>query len=226
MKSSSQYIQRLKKLYSILKKGSDKPKKPAYDDPVEAIVFAVLSENSTESGTRSALKKIQSHFVDFNDLRVARTEEIVEVIKSDVTEAEKCAARLTSILNSIFQKYDCLSLEDFMSSRKKAAREILEKLNGMTRFVSNYIMLTIINAHSVPITEKMIEHLKTHKIVDPKLDNEQITAFVERYISAANAYAFYTFLWHDSELVSSKAAQITADKKTNAGAKRKAKAKK
>ncbi len=226
MKSSSQYIQRLKRLFIALRKSGEKPKKPAYQDPIEAIVFAVLSENSTESSTKAALKKIQSHFVDFNDLRVARAEEIVEVIKPDIAEAEKCSARLTSILNAIFQKYDCLTLEDFTSSRKKTAKEILGKFNGMTSFVSSYIMLTIINAHAVPLTEKMIQHLKTHKIVDPESDNEQIITFVERQISATNSYAFYALMRHDSELVSSKAAQLLADKKAKTVAKKKPKAKK
>jgi endonuclease III len=226
MKSSNQYIQRLKKLFSVLKKGGEKPKKPAYQDPVEAIVFAVLSENSTEASVKTALKKIQSHFVDFNDMRVARTEEIVEVIGPDIAEAEKCSVRLTSILNAIFQKYDCLTLEDFTNTGKKVAKELLGKFNGMTSFVSNYIMLTVINAHAVPLTEKMIQYLKAYNIVDPESDNEQIVAFVEKLISAANSYAFYALVRHDSELVSPKAAQLLAENKPKSAAQKKPKAKK
>jgi endonuclease III len=217
MKSSNpQYAQKLKKLFSALKKGGEKPKKPAYQDPIEAIVFAILSENSTESGAKTALKKIQSHFVDFNDLRVARAEEIIEVIKPDIAEAEKCSVRLALILNAIFQKYDCLTLEDFTSSRKKAAKEILGKFNGMTSFVNSYIMLTIVNTPAAPLTENMIQYLKTYKTVDPKSDNEQVIAFVEKQISAANSYAFYALVRHDSELVNSKAAQLLAGKKPKA----------
>jgi len=223
MKNSSQYIQKLKKLFSILKKGDEKPKKPVYHDPIEAIVFAVLCEESTESRAKAALKKIQSHFVDFNDLRVARAEEIAEVIGPDIEEPEKHAVRLTSLLNAIFQKYDCLSPEDLASTGKRSTKEILEKFNGMTNFISSYIMLTVINVHAVPLTEKMIQYLKAYNIVDPVFENEQIVAFVERQISAANAYTFYTLVRHDSELVNPKAALLLAEKKPKAAKKPKAK---
>lgn len=216
MKSTSQYTQKLKKLFGILKKGAEKPKKPVYQSPIEAIAFAVLCENSSESSAKAALKKIQFHFVDFNDLRVARAEEIAEVIGPDIEEPEKCAVRLTSLLNAIFQKYDCLTPEDLASGGKKNIREVLEKFNGMTNFICSYIMLTVINAHAVPLTEKMIQYLKAYNIVDPVSENEQIVAFVERQISAANAYTFYTLVRHDSELVNPKAAQLLAEKKPKA----------
>jgi len=223
MKNNSQYIQNLKKLFSILKKGDEKPKKPAYHDPIEAIVFAVLCEESTESRAKAAFKKIQSHFVDFNDLRVARAEEIAEVIGRDIEESEKCAVRLTSLLNAIFQKYDCLLPEDLINTGKKGIKEILEKFNDMTGFISRYIMVTVFNSHAVPLTEKMIQYLKAYDAVESELENEQIVAFVERQISAVNAYTFYTLVRHDSELANPKAAQLLAEKKPKADKKPKAK---
>jgi endonuclease III len=213
---SSQYTQRFKKLLGILKKGDEKHKKPVHQDPVEAIVFAILCEKSPESCARAALKKIQSHFVDFNDLRVARAEEIVEVIVSDIEEPEQCAVRLTSLLNSIFQKYDCLSSEDFISAGKKGTKETLEKLNGMTSFVCRYIVLTVCDAHAFPLTEKMIQYLKTYNVIDPALENEQVAAFIEKQIPAASTYTVYTLIRHDSELANPKAVQLLAEKKPKA----------
>jgi hypothetical protein len=223
MKNSRQYIKKLKKLFGILKKGDEKPKKPLYHDPIEAIVFAVLCEKLTESCAKAVLKKIQSHFVDFNDLRVARAEEIAEVIGPDIEEPEKCAVKLTSVLNAIFQKYDCLTPEDLTSTGKRTTKEILEKFNGTTNFISSYIMLIVSNAHAVPLTEKMVQYLKAYNVVDPELENEQIVAFVERQISAANAYTFYTLVRHDSELVNPKAALLLTEKKPKAAKKPKAK---
>ncbi len=223
MKSSSQYILKLKKLFSILKKGVEKPKKTVYHDLIEAVVFAVLCEESTEPCAKAAFRKIQSHFVDFNDLRVARTEEIAEVIGQDIKNSEKCAAKLTSLLNAIFQKYDCLSPEGLTSTGKKGVKEILEKSNGKASFISRYIMLTVFNSHAVPLTEKMIQHLKTYNAVESELDNEQIYTFVEKQISAANAYTFYALVRHDSELTNPKAAQLLSEKKTKTEKKPKAK---
>ncbi len=207
------FSQKLKKLFNALKKGAEKPKKPDYQDAVEAIIFAALCQNSTESAAKAAMKKIQSHFVDNNDLRVARIDEIIEAAGGDIAEISKTATTIISLLNAMFQKYDSLAPEDFNGTGKKNMREILEKFNGMTPFICDYVMLTALNAHCVPLTDKMIEYLKTYELVDPQWDNAQIISFVEKQIPACDAYAFYALIRHDTELASPKAAAILSDGK-------------
>lgn len=226
MKTSSQEIIKLKKLFTALKKGGEKHKKPSHCEFIETLVFAILCENTTESAARAAIKKIQSHFVDFNDLRVARVEETVEIIGHDIQQPEKCAAKLISLLNAIFQKYDCLSPEDLTNAGKKNTREILDKFSGMTDFVRAYVMMMTLNAHAVPLTEKMIQYLKTFGILNPDADNVQIETFIEKHISASDGYAFYTVIRHDSELANPKALQILADDKSKSAASKKNKPKK
>jgi hypothetical protein len=213
MKNTSQYSLKIKKLFSAFKKSGEKPKKPVYEDIVEAIVFASLCQNAPELAAKAALKKIQSHFVDNNDLRVARMIEIAEVIGSEITNPEHTALTIISLLNSMFQKYDCLTPENFGGTGKKNAKEILEKLNGMTDFIRNFVSLTALNAHTIPLTGKMIEYLKTYNLVDPQWDNAQLASFIEKQISASDAYAFYSFIRHDSEMVNPKAVQILSEGK-------------
>jgi endonuclease III len=226
MKNSRQHTQKLKKLFTALKKGTGKSKKPLFSDFIESLVFAVLCEKSSESCAKAAIKKILSHFVDFNDLRVARIEEISEVIGADIEEPEKCALRLTTLLNAIFQKYDCLSPEDLLNAGKKNTQETLAKLNGMSAFVCDYILLAVLNSHAIPITEKMIQYLKTYGVLDAEADDAQITSFIERQITAANGYTFYSLIRHDSELANPKATQILGDDKSKPAAQKKSKPKK
>jgi endonuclease III len=214
------YSQKIKKLFNALKKGSEKPKKPDYQDAVEAIIFAALCQNSTESAARASMKKIQAHFVDYNDLRVARIEEIAEIAGGDLTDIQKTVTAVLSLLNAIFQKYDSLSPEDFNGTGKKNTREILEKFNGMTPFICDYVMLTALNAHCVPLTDKMIEYLKAYELVEPQWDNAQIISFVEKQIPASDAYTFYALIRHDGELASPKAAAILSDGKKPAAQKK------
>ncbi|OQA01237.1 MAG: Endonuclease III [Planctomycetes bacterium ADurb.Bin401] len=213
MKKPLQYSQRVKKLFSALKKGTEKPKKVSYDDIIEAMIFAALCEECTESAAKSAMRKIQSHFVDFNDLRVARTEEIAGIIGGDISIAENKSAKITSLLNAVFQKYDSLITENLIGTGKKGTREILEKLSGMTPFVRNFVYLTALNGHAVPLTSKMIQYLKTYNLVDEQWDDDQIESFIEKQVSASEAYTFYTIIRHDSELANPKAGQILPNDK-------------
>jgi len=219
MKKPLPYPQKIKKLYNALKKSTEKPKKNACDDLIEALIFASLCQDSPESSAKSAMRKIQSHFVDYNDLRVARTEEIVEIIGGDITCAEKTAAKIIMLLNAVFQKYDSLVSANIVDAGKKGIREALEKLNGMTSFIHSFIYLVALSGHAVPLTDRMIEYFKTYNLVDPQWDNNQIISFIEKQVSASEAYAFYAILRHDSELANPKAAQILAEDKKSAKSK-------
>ena len=72
MKDSKKYSQKIKKLFTELKRQPGKVDKPDYDDPIEALVYATISEHFSLSATKAAYKRIFSHFVDFNDLRISR----------------------------------------------------------------------------------------------------------------------------------------------------------
>jgi endonuclease III len=222
MKKTPQYSQKIKKLYAALKKGTEKSKKVSHEDLMEAMVYASLCQDCPESAAKSALKKIQAHFVDFNDLRVARAEEIAEIMGTEISNADKVALKVTSMLNAVFQKYDSLIAENIVGAGKKSVKEVLEKMTGVSDFVKNFVYLTFVNVHAVPLTDKMIEYFKTYNLVDPEMDNSQINAFIEKQVSASEAYAFYSVIRHDSELASPKAAQILNEDKKEKIAKPKA----
>ena len=86
--------------------------------------------------------------------------------------------------------------------------------------------MMVLNAHVVPMTEKMIQYLKTFGIIDPDTDSIQAEAFIEKHISAAEVHTFYTVIRHDSDIASPKASQILADDKSKSAAQKKNKPKK
>jgi hypothetical protein len=157
MINSKGYARRVRKLYRELKRKYPKIKKTTYDEPVDAIVHGIISENTTETAAQTISKKFADYFVDLNDMRVSRPEEMVEILGENTP--------ITSI----------------------------------TRFAVDYCMLMALQGHAIPLTEKMIEYLKSHELVDPEADEQQIEGFLTRQISAKNGYEFYNFLRRESE---------------------------
>jgi hypothetical protein len=94
---------------------------------------------------------------------------------------------------------------------KRPARQAIEKLQGVSRFAVNYCMLTSLQAHAVPLTEPMIEHLRQNEAVDSQADADDIEGFVTRQVAAKNSYEFYTLLRRESE--SSKRARRKSPKR-------------
>jgi len=199
MKKSKEYSKKVKKLYNYLKRTSSKPEKVTYDDPVDAIIYATIAEKFTQAEAESAMKRFAEHFVDWNDLRVSRTEEILEVLGRDSQAARDTASAVTRALMAIFGRYNAVSLQSLKRIGKRQAKQILEKMDGVSHFAVNYCMLTALGGHAICLTQKMIEHLRAQELVEAEADEQQIEGFLTRLISAENAYEFYRLLRGASE---------------------------
>ncbi len=199
MKNSKEYAQRLKKLYRGLKRTHSKVEKTTYEDPVEALICGIIHERMNESAAHKAIREIRAAFVDWNDLRVSRVEEIVEVLGGDTASSRSTALALTSVLRDVFDEYHRISLQPLLKLGKRPAKQGIEKLEGVSRFVVNYCMLTSLRAHAVPLTGGMVEYLKRNGIVETDANEEDVEVFLTRQIPAKDAYAFYTLLRRESE---------------------------
>jgi len=217
MKDSKEHSQKIRLLHRSLKRGrsqyyrthkiavqlavaaGQKPEKVIYDEPADALVYAIISENITQHQAHSAIHRIKEHFVDLNDLRVSREDEIAEVLGGDMPAAGQTASAITKILAAVFGKYNMVSLKPLRKIGKRPAKQFLEKMDGVTHFAVNYCMLTSLQGHAIPLTERMIEYLKNNGMVHPDSSVQETEGFLARQISAEDAYEFYTMLRHRSE---------------------------
>ncbi len=204
MKNSKEYSKKLQTLYRALKRKYPKPQTVTYDEPTEAIVYAILTENISVAATQAAMKKFADYFVDSNDLRVSRSEEIVELLAIDATLAKKIASTLTTALRIIFEKNNNICLAPLKKIGKRPARKTLEKIEGASRFVVDYCMLTSLQGHAIPLTQKMIRYLKVEHLVHKESDEQEIGGFLARQVSAKNAYEFYELLRLESDTLKEK----------------------
>ena len=223
MKNSKDYSQKIQRLYHKLSRRYPKVQKVSHEKVIDAIVYAVISTDMTEKATESILKKFTDYFVDWNDLRVSRTEEIVEVIGKEDPVAVSIAMRLNRILNGIFNQFHQVSLEGLKKTGKRPAKQALEKIDGSNNFMVDYCMLTALGGHAIPLTEKMIKYLKDNELVNPDADQQQIEGFLAKQIPAKNGYDFYSLLRQESE--STKAKKKTKVKTTGKKSKAKTKTK-
>ena len=227
MKNSKEYSPKIEKLLKALKKDAGTvPPPPTYGDPAEAVVFAFVGAFTTDGGAVRTGKRIRDHFIDMNDLRVSRQEEILEVFGDASPAAAATAQALTTTLNAIFEKYDKVSLAALVAEGKRQAKKELEDIAGITPFVAAYTFLTALGGHAIPLTDKMVDYLRQHEMVHPDATLQEIESFLERHISAADAYTFYTLLRAAAEGGVKSAGSKTASKTAAKSVKKKKAAKK
>jgi len=199
MKNSSKYSKKLHRLYNSLKHKYPKVQPVTHDDPVEALVYSIVSENLTARAAQAAMKRLIDNFVDFNDLRVSRSEEIIEALGGNAPETTQIASSLTKALAAVFNRYNTLSLEALKKLGKRPAKQVLEQMDGTTKFVVDYCVLTALHGHAIPLTKKMLEYLRDNELVHPGADEQDIEGFLTRQIAAHNGYEFYQLLREQSE---------------------------
>jgi endonuclease III len=212
MKNGKEYSKKVQKLYRSLKRKYPVVQKVTYDEPVDALVYAIISTELSEPAAQSAIKRLADYFVDWNDLRISRAEEIVEVLGSEASGARDIALALTTALRAVFSKYNMVSLKALSKMSKRPARTVLEKIEDINRFVVDYCMLTSLQGHAIPLTKKMIEFLRSNELVHAGADEQEIEGFLARQISAENAYEFYSLLRRESEAREAKGKKKTARK--------------
>jgi endonuclease III len=212
MKNGKEYSKKVQKLYRSLKRKYPVVQKVTYDEPVDALVYAIISTELSELAAQSAIKRLADYFVDWNDLRISRAEEIVEVLGPEASGARDIALALTTALRVVFSKYNMVSLKALSKMSKRPARTVLEKIEDINRFVVDYCMLTSLQGHAIPLTKKMIEFLRSNELVHAGADEQEIEGFLARQISAENAYEFYSLLRRESEAREAKGKKKTARK--------------
>ena len=200
MKNSSEYSKKLRRLYNSLKRKYPKIQPITHDDLVEALIYSIVSENLTARAAQTAMKRLAENFVDFNDLRVSRSEEIIETLGEDTPETKQIASSLTRALAAVFNRYNTLSLEALKNIGKRPAKQALGQMDGTSRFVVNYCVLTALHGHAIPLTGRMLEYLRDDELVHPDADEQEIEGFLTRQIPARNGYEFYRLLRIQSEL--------------------------
>lgn len=216
MKNSKEYSAKIRKIYLSLKKEYPKPHKVSYDEPLDAVVYGIVSQFVTESAANSAMKRFADYFVNLNDVRVSRVEEIAETLNFDGQLGKSAAVSLLAILRAVFEKFNMVSFESLKKMAKRPARQMLEKFVGENRFVVDYCMLTALKGHAIPLTNQMIEFLKANQFVDAEASHEEIEGFLARQVSAENAYEFYTLLrrWCETGKIEQAKPKAKSAKKT------------
>ena len=210
MKNSKEYSKKIQSVYRTLSQKHPKVQKVSHEQVVDAIIHALVNEQLTEQEAESAMQRFAGYFVDWNDLRVSRAEEIVEALGGDTPAARAVASAILRVLNSIYNEYHKVSLETMRKVGKRPAKQALEKIDGISRFAVDYCMLTSLHGHAIPLTEKMTEYLKDNGLVGPDTDEQQIEGFLTKQIPAKSGYEFYALLRRESEAAKSSRKKKTA----------------
>ena len=130
------------------------------DDPIlDHVAFAIFLENGSFKQARRAFSEILRNFVDWNETRVSRTNEIVDVV-GDIPKARQASEHLRWLLQKVFSDNYEFSLENLRQQDENAALETLRSFPVATRFVVDYVERFALGGKEIPLSDGALRALR------------------------------------------------------------------
>jgi hypothetical protein len=160
---------------------------PAGADLVDLFVHSWLLWQAPSSDAAAALKRLKAAFIDWNDLRVSLTSDIVDVIGHKHWRAADRVNRMRDAMNGIFRREHKVSLDRLRTLMKKDAVSYMDTLPGMVPFVANRVLLVGVDFHSVPLEEFGLQMLVQSGVFSAGMGLTDAAGWVTRHVKAEEA---------------------------------------
>lgn len=187
MKNATAYEKKIRKLLKSMPK--QHPASGGDDgDRIAVIMESILQADTSDKLAQRAMAALEEEFVDFNELRVAQTKEIVECIGDDMYGAREKAEMVVKVLNGIFARRSAVSMEYMVDMTKRDLRRHLLEL-GLDTFSAARVVLYAFSGHAVPVDKSLAQCLEMEEMVHPDSEIEDVQGFLERIVSQKDAFA-------------------------------------
>jgi hypothetical protein len=169
---------------------------------IEELIHATLLWESTSARADRAYKRLIDGFVDLNELRVSRPDEVVELLGKTYPLADERSRRLLDSLNAIYQIEHAVSLDAAAAAGKRDARKYLEAIESLPPFVVARVVVFRFDGHAVPLDQRTLGALIAAGVFEEGTDLERAVGQAERMIKATEAQEVALLLqaWTDDGL--------------------------
>lgn len=182
-------------------------------EPIRQLVYSFLLWDCSTNRADNAFKRLEDTYVDMNDLRVSRTEEIMGVLGKTYPRADERVARIKAALRDVYLREHAVSLASLREGGKREARKYLESLEGMHHFVAARVALLAMDSHAVPIEERLYAKFLKAGIFEPDTPIEKATGSIERHVKASEGLETYLILQAYSEDTSTDGSELAGSAK-------------
>jgi hypothetical protein len=153
------------------------------------LIYSYMAWESCPAKASVATKRLHASVIDYNEMRVCLTDELVGIIGDRYPRAAERCARLRSTLNELFRREHSVSLAKASMLGKREAREYLDSLEGMPPFVAARMSLVALGGHAFPLDERLYYTLLEEDAIPEDLSLADASAWLERQFRAGEALA-------------------------------------
>ncbi len=148
------------------------PAPPGSDPLTHHAVFGLLLWESSSQQAATALKRIMSVVVDYNELRVSRVDDIATWLGDKFPLASNRALRIRAMLSDIYTRQQTVQLSPMLLGSKKDPAHSLQALNGITPFAVARVISLGLGRKAIPVDRRLLalllktKHVGAHDTID------------------------------------------------------------
>lgn len=191
MKNAGKHAEQFKALCKKLVK--DRPERPDLE-PLIAIVRGTLSMDADDLLVDEAMEKINTEFVDLNELRVATELEVVDLLGEQHPRIDEKATIIRATMHGIFDREQTLKFDRIKELKKAEIRQYFRDMETMPPFVEAFISLHAFDTPAFPMDNSTLDYLIDEDVVEEEATLEEAQAFVESHTKADDMYGTYLAL--------------------------------
>lgn len=136
------------------------------------LIYAALLENNSAAAAMQAFERIEDSFIDWNELRVSTTAELLELLPM-LRDSRRNCERVRQTLQWIFQATYNFDLEDWRDKGYDAFHKYLTGNPFLTRFIIDYTERVVFHADTLPLDEGAMRVLRMLDLVDVSPENQE-----------------------------------------------------
>jgi hypothetical protein len=156
------------------------------------LVFSFLAWEASTARAVVANKRLHGCVVDYNELRVCLSDELVRMVGDRYPRALERVTRLRSTLNDLYRREHAVTLKSLPDMPKREARQRLDSLEGLPPFVSARMLLLSLGGHAFPLDHRIHQALLSEDAAPENFD--EAAAWLERQFRVGEAAPAYTLI--------------------------------
>ncbi len=144
--------------------------------PLDHLAFAILADaGAGVAESLAALGRLRQEFVDWNEARVARVQEIARVLGAGIPENERAAARIREEYNAFFEKKGALGFEFLAAGKPAETRRALgQLLPHLGRGAASLLLYEFCAGASLPLSDEGLKQARKDGPVGKNADRSQL----------------------------------------------------
>ncbi|MEM0983257.1 MAG: hypothetical protein AAGI17_04835 [Planctomycetota bacterium] len=181
--------------YTIERDQDHAAETPTHGDRlVDELVRALLQWEASHSQARAAYQRLLSSVIDYTELRICFPADVAKVLGPRYPRVEERCERLRCALNDIAAREQSLSLARLGEMNKRDAKQYVESIEGLPKFVAARVVLFGLGGHAFPLDDRLLDHLIGAELFEPDTDVDSAAAKIERALRAGEAADGYDLL--------------------------------